>query len=304
MCDPSPSRPRWTRVGVELLVGSQLAEVLCALSAQEVNALLLKGTAFWTSIYEPGERKVTDIDLLVHPDEQERSVAALQGLGYRIRPPPGRPATARQFYERTFLSGAAARPVPVEIHTNLIHPVRYRIDLEGLFARAQTSELSGQPVRRLCAEDSLLHLALHRTVHGHGLDADLRNIEDAHRLIRAFPIRWDVLSGRARSWGCCIALWLLLTSARQRFSSPVPEATLAGLSPRTLRRRYVRRVTASHEGVLQFRWPGLAPWRRRLLLFPIVLDSPRQHLASLLHFARLRALDVLESRFAETQRDR
>ncbi|OGR13577.1 MAG: hypothetical protein A2341_09440 [Deltaproteobacteria bacterium RIFOXYB12_FULL_58_9] len=277
------------------MVATRLLEGLLPLfDSHRIKAILLKGAAFWTSIYSPTERVVSDIDVLISPSDKSLSEKCILGLGFERVLIPGRPATERELYESCYVDSKGSF-LPLELHTSLAHPVRYHFDTGRLFERAEPCQLGTARAWRLCPEDSLLHLAIHRTIHNFGFNDDLRNIEDAHRIIDKRCINWSDLLGRAQQWGCKNALWVLLDSAVRKHGAGVPARVLADLEMDSTRRRLFSRVMKLEQGAWVFRWQKMTSWKRRLLLFPIVLDRPPQHCASAFCFAGVRMRDWWES---------
>jgi hypothetical protein len=63
---------------------STLEDVLRVLNAAGVEPLLLKGAAQWAAPSGPGDRLIRDLDLMVRPEEVERSVDGLRAAGFGI----------------------------------------------------------------------------------------------------------------------------------------------------------------------------------------------------------------------------
>ncbi len=179
------------------------------------------------------------------------------------------------------------------MHRCLTHPIRYDIDVPGLFDRAEPCTLGRAPALRLSPEDSLLHLEIYRSFHGCGFDTDGRNILDAHRLVSQREIDWNALLARAR--GCANTLWILLDSAQQRHAAAVPADFAGDLRPNGRLRRHLDRVRHRDQRAWIFRWPKLPTWPRRILLLPIILDRRSQQHRSIAFYARIRVRDAWES---------
>ena len=63
---------------------AQLREAVAALNSAGIEPMLLKGAAYWATLGRPAEhdRILTDLDLLVRPDEAEAAVGALEAAGF------------------------------------------------------------------------------------------------------------------------------------------------------------------------------------------------------------------------------
>jgi hypothetical protein len=284
----------WSALAVEMCGQRQLETLLPAFASVQLDVVLLKASAFWGWLYRPGERAACDLDLLVRLGDRPRADIALETLGYTRTKNSKRSATERDFYQWIYVRRTRGMSLPVEMHTCLTHPSRYRYDLDQMFARAERISFAHTPALRLCAEDTLLHLAVHRTVHGFGFDEDLRNVVDTDRLIRAAEVDWPALADRARDWGCATTLWLLLSSARDAFRSPVPAETIHLLQPGRARATYIKVTLRRHHAAWVFRWPRMPCWARRLLIAPVALDRCDRLLASAARFAWMRIRDFWE----------
>lgn len=214
-----------------LLLYRELATILGALQPAGIPVILLKGLHLAKFIYpEPALRPMADIDLLLQPGDLPRAAQILQGLGYS--------------YLREFKLGREARKhqhipplcqadkAPVELHWHIIAPGSLlRVDLDGLWQRAQPAEVEGFPALLLAPEDLLLHLSLH-LVH-HELNVGLKRVYDIALLVSFYGPRldWTQVSDRSADWGCRKSLFLVLQLAKILFNAPVPPPVLDQLRP-------------------------------------------------------------------------
>ena len=292
--NPRAARPSAALVQ-QLLLTKQAEELLGAFAERSIPAILLKGTAFWTSIYQPGERPVSDIDILVREQDLDRAGAVFEDLNYDRHLTDNRPATMRSFYNHGYMPRNRHGRTAVELHRCLTHPIRYDIDVPGLFDRAEPCTLGRAPALRLSPEDSLLHLAIHRSVHSGGFDEDPRNHEDAHRIIAQRDVDWDALISRAARWGCATVTWIMFDSIAHRHGTPVPPEVLHRLLPGRPRQQYLHRMFRRANGAWALRRQDLPGWQRRLAVFPLQLDRPDQFARSAWFYGRTRLQDLLES---------
>jgi len=286
--------PSRAALAQQLLVTRQLSDLLPALEQRNIRSVLLKGTAFWTCLYEPGERPVSDIDLLVHPRDFEQAKAALIDLGYERYEAENRPATTRAYYNHGFRPARGQPGTVVELHRCLTHPIRYDIDMDGLVDRAEPCVAGRTRAWRLSPEDALLHLAIHRSMHFGGFDEDPRNHEDAHRIVSQRHIDWDSLAARAGAWGCATVLWILLDSIARRHGTPVPADVLGRIQPSRVRIKYLGRALHRFNGAWTLRRQDLPGWQRRFAVFPLQLDRPGQFARSAWFYGTTRLRDLLE----------
>lgn len=210
----------------------QVGDILRALNEQSIKGVPLKGAYLAESVYHNiALRPMSDIDLLVQRRDLAPALAVMNKLGYR---PPAPIDIARDCQVSHHLPGLR-RPgdVTVELHWTLA-PVNtpFRIDLEGLWQRAQPLELEGVGVLALAPEDLLLHLCLHTAYIDH-FSSQLRPICDIVWTVRAFSdvMNWSALAQRAKAWGAQRTAWLALRVTQRLLAIELPSAFLDELRP-------------------------------------------------------------------------
>ena len=258
------------------------------------DVAVLKGAALIPRLYGgPGARRVNDVDLLVRVRDRERVHRALISAGFRHVPkPPGRPASQRLAYERSY---ARDGDVLVDVHTAFAEPARLVLDHDAVLDRARRGA-QGELV--LTDEDMLLSLVVHL-----GQDCfagPLRSLVDvATFLVRCEP-DLDVTAERARECGAATLLWLALALARDRLAAPVPAGLLLSLRPPWLRRHYLERLY-SGRGPAPYPFLHRKRWAQALTLYPL-MDDGRVRARFTIRYLRTRARDLYETASALSER--
>jgi hypothetical protein len=218
-------------MGRSLLLYRHLAEILRRLAAEAAPVILLKGLHLAKWVYpEAALRPMADIDLLLRQEHLPRAAEALRGLGYDYLREfkLSRELRRHQHIPPLCQPGKA----PVELHWHIVEPgSRPKVDLEGLWARAQPVEVGGAPALVLSPEDLLLHLSLH--LQQHELREGLKRLYDVAALTSAAgeQMDWAQAQSRAAAWGCRKSLFLALHLARALLNAPVPQEVLERLRP-------------------------------------------------------------------------
>ena len=268
----------------------ELREVLGALEAAGVAALVLKGAALQATVYNIDERVMHDVDLLVPIRQRRAAAAVLVSLGLSPMMGPGRPLGTRLAHSRGF---GHASGVQMDLHTALASPLRWRVPIDGLFSRALPCDIDGFSGRRLSNEDLLLHLALNLVKDD--LVGFARCAEDMDRVLHALTVNWPAVVARAGQWGCRTALWLALELTCRRRQGAVPAEVLASLSPGAGRRYWLDLIVD-----LDTEPPNrLAARGRRLsqvAFVPVMSDRPLNGALATGRFALIRAIDALLTR--------
>ena len=151
-------------------------EVVGAFQGAGVRAVLLKGAAISTWLYDDGApRGYNDVDLLVAPDRWPAAEAVLRDLGFDLAMPRTSPLEEAA-HARTWARGAEV----VDLHHTLwgvgVPPARA---WELLSAETQTLALGGGHVEALDLPARALHVALHAAQNGAGGRKSLRDLARA-----------------------------------------------------------------------------------------------------------------------------
>ncbi|MHC4695354.1 MAG: nucleotidyltransferase domain-containing protein [Planctomycetota bacterium] len=219
----------------------------------EVEVLLLKGAALNFTLYKRLHlRPMSDLDLLVGPEDASRAMLALEQSGFRRGVGLVRKDFFPRFHYATEYRSDHAHSVRIDLHVRPFRPLRYAqtIPDEAFWHRAQVVDVGGVSARVADAEEQFVHLATHSAIHGH---SRLLWLYDLCRLVD--------LSGDDLDWDRIVAM-----SRRLSLVLPVRE---------TLQK-------------LQMHWGPLAPddireamnaervgWRDRLCLAQAPQDAVR-----------------------------
>jgi hypothetical protein len=202
-----------------------------ALVARDVPVMLLKGLHLSRFTYaEPAMRSMADVDIMVPRDRLAEAEQIFLEHGYGPTPRPD----LEQFCTWSNHIAKLTKPgAPVfEVHWGIERPTSpFRIDLDGLWARARTDTLDGATVHLLSLEDLLLHLALHGSYHHRFDRSAFKGLADIHTVVvrHREEIRWRALTDRAVEWGAAGFLYATLRLNAQILGTPVPGDALASL---------------------------------------------------------------------------
>jgi hypothetical protein len=216
---------------------AELRRVGTILSEHGVPFLLLKGAAYLADLYDdPGGRMLTDVDLLLRPDDAGRAARALVAAGFRGEVGPHYPENRR--FEMVLPGPARCR---FECHWAIVPPARARVDHDGIWSRAIPCVVDGASRSRLGPEDALLHHVLHEADSYYG--PSLKWTIDLRQMIRRWALDPDILAERAAAWGARTALHLACVQMEKIFPGtpwPVPPRRIApGRTRRLLLRPFL-----------------------------------------------------------------
>lgn len=217
---------------VELANRQETAEVLDALAARGVAAIVLKGAALAHTLYpEPWLRARADTDLLVRPEARRAAFEVLERLGYRRSETAGGELASS---EASFGRPGAALPFDLHWRINNSSLLSRLLEFEALHARAVPLAALGPHARCPDLVDAVLLAAVHRGTHhqmpmhvdGHARRGDrLIWLYDLHlmapKLTSAQAGQLAQRAARDRVAGLCLDA---LRATEQAFGTAVPAA--------------------------------------------------------------------------------
>ncbi len=228
-------------------IAGQLAEILAACAAAQIEVIVLKGALLAPTVYnDPGLRPMNDIDLLFRPQDVARVGPVLESLGYR-----GKHKTAGQgpgvtkhlsTYRRSGNEGATPNPYlsaggdrTVEPHSSLEESwFGLKVDITpGVWARAVPITLHDQHAYRLSTADTVLHLAVHAVFHVIMGSSVFVQLYDLRQVLTAWSaeLDWSRLLALARQAHAEPFLLAGLVWSRRIFNAPAPDGPLPELIP-------------------------------------------------------------------------
>lgn len=163
--------------GPTALLDAAAAEVMAAFDGAGVDALLLKGRAIVTLLYQPGERRdYGDVDVLVAPARLGVAERTLADLGYSIDGTPTGISDVDEVVHAQPWIRTGRGPLDqtmVDLHWRLPGCRAAAVDAwEALSARRTWIEVGGRRTAALDRCGQALHLAIHATQHGPILGLD------------------------------------------------------------------------------------------------------------------------------------
>jgi hypothetical protein len=209
----------------------QTASVVEVLAQAAIPVMLLKGIHLAGFIYpEPALRSMADIDIMVPRDrlmDVERILLA-QGFG-----PLPRPDLQEHIHWSNHLP-VLKKPdgESFEVHYTIERPTSpFAIDVDGLWARAQTIGVNHLQAWALSHEDLLLHLCLHTSYH-HRFDRyALKSLLDMATLLeqRGGGLDWERVAATANAWHAGSFVYCALRLVRNILNAEIPPAVFAAL---------------------------------------------------------------------------
>ncbi len=157
----------------KLALDGATVEVVAALRAEGIRAILLKGAATAQWLYaNPLRRPYWDIDLLVAPDEFAPAEAVLARLGFDLSFDGYHPADSSHHERHWFRDG-----ITVDLHHALYWTTVDASDAWRIISdRSEVLELAGVKVEVLAEPARALLLCMHAAAHGRDWEQPMRDL--------------------------------------------------------------------------------------------------------------------------------
>jgi len=121
---------RLLATGTYMLQSQALKKIKSTLDKQNINHVVFKGCHIREVIYdEPAVRSASDIDVLISPDDQIKTIQALVNAGYQFAANPEIIS-----HEATLFKG----DVSIDLHWDIMRPGRTRIPMTEILLKTRT----------------------------------------------------------------------------------------------------------------------------------------------------------------------
>lgn len=191
-------------VSWNLLLASELKEVLALFAVDGIAAVPFKGPALGLALYgELGLRQGDDLDIFLEPDDLGRATTLLRERGYRLPDPGFRAGTQNPDVSvKDVVVENPATGVRIELHWAICEHSEHREIRDFSPCRRACGELEffGSHLRIASSEDTLLMLSVHGMRHYWNR---LKWICDIGRLLQVCPeFDWERLLKTADAFSC------------------------------------------------------------------------------------------------------
>ncbi|MFZ2087954.1 MAG: nucleotidyltransferase family protein [Desulfobaccales bacterium] len=211
---------------------AEALQVIESMVAAGIGVILLKGADLRLRVYnDPAARPMTDLDLLVPPEDVAPARKVLAGLKYRVTlsHTHQRPGFREQFAPADIYEPPPGLTLKVDFHWGLWNEFSvYGLPLTPILDGARPASFRGVPVRVMAPEHLLMHLCLHAYWDG----IMLRQLVDIVLTASLLPVSWPRLLDQASRWRGQFPLHQVLSLAQEVSPVAIPASTLDGLAGR------------------------------------------------------------------------
>ena len=200
----------------------ELSVVLDVLHNDNIPVIVLKGSHLAEIIYgNIALRPMYDTDIMIRREDLQNVEDKLLKLGYVAHKDNLRKHEGH--YHSVFVNMRGG--TNVEVHWHIHRPSSlYDIDVNDLWRRAQTVELTGRRVMVISPEDFLIYQCTHACKHLF-MQAGLLELNDVYETINFYngELDWDVFLERTMQWRALNSVYLTLRLANELLAAEVPE---------------------------------------------------------------------------------
>jgi hypothetical protein len=204
----------------------ELERIVGAFNARDVPVMLLKGAALNLTVYtRPDLRPMSDLDLLIRPENAGDALRLLQDHGCRRGPDVVREGFFPKYHYEVELFTSSPIPTRIDLHARALRPLRLsRTMPAGAFWENARRVRVGEGAAFVpCAEHTLIHLAAHAAFHGCGRLLWLYDIKRFTDHV-GDSLDWLLVARRARDWRLSLPVLRAIERTEALFGSVCPTA--------------------------------------------------------------------------------
>lgn len=208
----------------------ELGIIITGLRDEGISSIILKGAALVHTIYEKSAlRPMCDIDLLVKPEDMERTQQTLSDCGFNTLFKSPMP---EEFENEVSIYKQGQHMWKVDLHSSLLgapHNLTHE-QMHWFWQNRVLAARNGREIGILGPEAQLLHLCAHLWLHHGG--SDLLGMNDIYLLLvkNQDRINWDEVLSIGENFELVLPLQHVLREMATEWKVPVPEYVIAKLS--------------------------------------------------------------------------
>ena len=215
-----------------IILSDELTRVLSIFNRSGISVISLKGIVLAEMLYNNlGLRDISDIDILVTPDDLPKAGSLLVEMGYKRSTSPSEethPFHGAPYYKQ------GAILIHIELHWDLEDEKLQPITGQEIWNRAKRIQLPWGFALVLSPEDMLLFSTIQLYKHS----THLKVLGDIAELLRKYDdvLDWSYLVNTANSWGITAGVYYALKWAHSLLEAPIPPSVMKASKPKAWRR--------------------------------------------------------------------
>jgi len=194
-------------------------------TSKGIELITLKGIYLSESLYKDiGLRQMSDIDLLVKPEDGEKALAALAGMGYKSTGVDESDSDVK-YGEVVHYTPLVLNGVAIEVHIKLHQDnERYRVHVDELWKNATQVLVNNIQVSTLNTYDLLIHTCIHLDKHFQQGHVQFTCFSDVTNLLEknVEALDWTILVNTCKQYNCEIEVFKYIVLVNKYMQATVP----------------------------------------------------------------------------------
>ena len=205
-------------------------KIVTALNSVNIRVIALKGIYLAEFLYKDiGLRQMSDIDLLIHPEDGLKCMSVLSEMGYKTYDKKESEIKEKSRKDIVHYEAVVKDGVSIEIHIKLHHiSAKYDMMPEKVWKNAIPATIYNCDVFALNTYDLLIHLCIHLDEHFRGGRVQFTCFSDIVNLLDQLKkqLNWDEFIKSCRDYKCEETVFLYLMLVNRYMNVYVPEVLI------------------------------------------------------------------------------
>ena len=218
-----------------MLLQDELVRILSAFNKEGIPVVLLKGAALLDTVYRDiSLRPMSDLDILVRPEDIGRAEALVLGLDYTYLV---QQADEPDDLNNRHLSNLAHRKkgILLEVHRHIVDANdAFHFDISDFWARARPIRKTQAEALVFSPEDLLIHLSIKfLSDRRYQSSTAISQLCDIAEIINHYSdsLDWDLIVKISREKGFTAGLYSVLYACQRIVGTPLPAAIMQEIRP-------------------------------------------------------------------------
>lgn len=230
---PSNSRLKLEQAWLKTLSRNMLyiknfQDIVYAFNKENIAVIPLKGIYLADWLYkEIGLRQFSDMDVLIHPEDLEKAVNVLGGMGFATTGFQNIPDIVSKYTPFTHYAPLVRNGISIELHIRIHGQTEsFSVDTSGLWTNATIQKVNEVEVLTFCLTDLLLHICLHLHKHFYISKFQFTGFYDVANIMNQYAetLDWDLFEKKCITSNAVEYTYKYILLAGKYLGSPVPAA--------------------------------------------------------------------------------
>ncbi|MFB2918871.1 MULTISPECIES: nucleotidyltransferase family protein [Aerosakkonema] len=266
------------------LILQELGDVLHKLAAAGVDVMVIKGAALAETVYgDIAARSMSDVDLLIHPEDLATTRQILADLRYKPAYVEMQTGFTEDFRNEEIFRKEGLVDIVIDLHWRLIAPIYYQrtFTTDWFWETSLPAKINLAPAFVLSCEAQVVYLCAHLMLHHGG--KSLLWLHDIAAVIDFYKqqIDWEKIIAKAKEYKLDLSVQQMLLRVADDWNAPIPAEVIEKLRALQPSRDEVRTYSWQHQTMALRLFADLAgtkDWRQGLRIAWDTLFPTREYM--------------------------